>query len=184
MQVTGLPFISNWQNFYVIIGTASATVTGLMFVVTTLIAGIEKREATLTAGVSAFITPTIVHFCTVLLITMVLSAPWPIFSAVTIILVLLGLLSLAYLIPVTRRMRVMPEYQTPLKDWLWYIIFPAITYIALITAAILLLTSPQLALYLISAVMAALLFIGIHNAWDLVIFLALERSHFKEIRKK
>ena len=43
IQGSELPFLSNWQNFYMIMGTAAATLTGLMFVVTTLIAGIETH---------------------------------------------------------------------------------------------------------------------------------------------
>jgi len=51
-----------------------------------------------------------------------------------------------------------------LKDWLWYITFPLLSYIVLIVAAILLQANPELVLYIISAVMVVLLFIGIHNA--------------------
>src|SRR5688572_12231053 len=47
MQGTELTFLSQWQNFIVIIGTAAATLTGLMFVVTTLIAGIDAHLSTL-----------------------------------------------------------------------------------------------------------------------------------------
>ena len=40
--------------------------------------------------------------------------------------------------------------------------------------------NPALALYIIGAVMIVLLFLGIHNAWDLVTYLALERSHLED----
>jgi len=160
-----------------IIGTAAATLTGLMFVVTTLIAGVERRAATLSAGISAFNTPTVVHFCAVLLIAGILSAPWQTFSSVRLLLGLLGLGAVFYLIIILRRMRHIPHYQTPLKDWLWYMAFPLIAYIMLIVAAIALPANPALALYIISAVMIMLLFLGIHNAWDLVTYFAIVRSH-------
>ncbi|MGE5224115.1 MAG: hypothetical protein ACM3PY_16870, partial [Omnitrophica WOR_2 bacterium] len=73
MQGAGLPYLTNWQNFYIIIGSAAATLTGLMFVVVTLMASIETHVSTLNAGISAFNTPTIVHFCAVLLIAGILS---------------------------------------------------------------------------------------------------------------
>ena len=76
MPQAGLPFLTNWQNFYMIIGTAAATLTGLMFVATTLVAGLERHVSTLDAGLSAFNTPTVVHFCAVLLLAGILSAPW------------------------------------------------------------------------------------------------------------
>lgn len=57
IQEASLPFLTNWQNFYMIIGSAAATLTGLMFVATTLIAGLERHVSTLDAGISAFNTP-------------------------------------------------------------------------------------------------------------------------------
>jgi len=68
MQGSELPLLSSWQNFYILVGTAAATLTGLMFVATTLIVGIETHVATLNAGISAFSAPTVVHFCAVLLL--------------------------------------------------------------------------------------------------------------------
>jgi hypothetical protein len=159
-----------------IIGTAAATLTGLMFVAITLIAGIEQHESTLNAGISAFNTPTVVHFCAVLLMAAILSAPWQEFSGTGLLLGLLGLGGVLYLVIVMRRMRRVPLYQTPLKDWLWYMAFPLIAYIVLIVAAIVLPANPALALYIISAAMIVLLFLGIHNAWDLVTYFTVVRS--------
>ncbi len=177
MEPAGLPFLANWQNFYVIMGSAAATLTGLMFVVTTLITGIERQVSTLNAGVSAFTTPTVVHFCGVLLLAGLLSAPWQAFSTLSLLLGLSGLAGVLYLIVVLQRMRRVPDYSTPVRDWLWYLAFPLLAYIVLIAAAIALPANPALALYFIGAVMLALLFTGIRNAWDLVTYLAIERSH-------
>ncbi len=180
VQGSELPFLTNWQNFYMIIGTAAATLTGLMFVVTTLIAGIEKQVSTLNAGVEAFTTPTIVHFCAVLLMAVILSAPWQAYLAVSIVLGLLGIGMAAYLVIVMRRMRRVPDYRTPVRDWIWYVALPLSAYIVLTAAAIALPADPALALYIIAAAMVALLFISLRNAWDLVTFLALQRSHPEE----
>lgn len=177
MQGSELPLLSDWQNFYMIIGTAAARLTGLMFVVTTLIAGIETHVETLNAGISAFNTPTVLHFGAVLLMAGILSAPWQAFSSLSFLLVLVGLGMVFYLLIVMQRMRQVPDYQTPLEDWLWYMVFPLLAHIGLIIAAIRLPATPALALYIISAAIVLLLFVGIRNAWDLVTFLAVERSH-------
>jgi hypothetical protein len=177
IQGSELPLLSNWQNFYMLIGTAAATLTGLMFVATTLIAGIETHLPTLNAGVSAFHTPTVVHFGAVLLIAGILSAPWQAFSSVGFVLGLVSLGMVIYLIIVMQRMRQVPHYQTPLKDWLWYMIFPLTAYVVLVVAALVLPANPGLTLYMIGAATVLLLFLGIHNAWDLVTYLAVERSH-------
>ncbi len=184
VQATGLQFLPSWQNFYIIIGSGAATLTGLMFVVTTLIAGTGRHATVLNAGVSAFTTPTIVHFCVVLLIAGILSAPWQSFWSLSLLLGLTGLGGGIYLIIVIPIMRNVPDYQTPLKDWLWYLAFPLIAYVALIIAAIMLTANPGLVLYFISAVMVMLLFISLHNAWDLVTYLAIERSHAENIRQE
>ena len=176
IQGSELPFLSNWQNFYMIIGTAAATLTGLIFVATTLIVGIDTHVETLNAGVSAYNTPTVVHFCAVLLLAGILSAPWQAFSSVSLVLSLLGLGLVLYVIIIMWRMRRIPHYQNTLEDWLWYMALPLSAYVALILAAIVLLSNRALALYIISAAMLVILFVGIRNAWDLVTFLAVERS--------
>ena len=164
--VSELPFLNNWQNFYMLMGQASATLMGLMFVVITLIGGIESYLPTLREGISAFNTPTVVHFGVVLLLAVILSAPWSALSNLGLVLSLLGLAVVVYLIIVVRRMRHVPDYPTPLKDWLWYMVFPLGANIAVIVAAIALSTDPSLALSIISLAMVVLLFLGIHNAWD------------------
>ena len=177
MQGSELSLLNNWQNFYMIMGTAAATLTGLMFVVTTLFAGLNTHVEVANAGISAFNTPTVVQFCAVLLLAGIFSAPWQSFST---IILLLGLLSggmMLYQIIVMQRMRRMPHYQSTLEDWLWYMVLPLLANIMFIVAAILLSTNPSLALYLVGSAMMMLLLIGIRNAWDNVTFLALMRSH-------
>ena len=176
-QTTGLPVLSGWQNFYMIFGTAAATLTGLMFVATSLAAGIVRNTETLDAGISAFNTPTVVHFGAVLLTAGILSAPWSALSSIQLVLGLLALALVIYMLIVMRRMRSVPNYHAPLKDWLWYLVYPLAAYVALLAAAMLLPASPQPAHYIIAAVMVVVLCIGIHNAWDLVTYFATIRDH-------
>ena len=177
IQGSELPFLSNWQNFYMIMGTAAATLTGLMFVVTTLIAGIDTHVSTLNAGISAFNTPTVVHFGAVLMLAGILSAPWQTFSSLSLLLGLLALGMVIYSLIVLRRMWRVPNYQSTLEDWLWYMAFPLLAHVLLIVAAFVLLKNPSLALYIVGSAMLLLLLVGIRNAWDMVTFLAVERSH-------
>lgn len=174
-----LSILSHWQNFYMIMGTAAATLTGLMFVATTLLAGLNTHTETANAGISAYNTPTVVHFCVVLLLAGILSAPWQTFSTIDILLSLVGLGMAGYLLITMRRMWRMPHYQSTLEDWLWYIALPLLANILLILAAMMLSTNsdPSLAPYLIGSAMMLLLLTGIRNAWDNVTFLALQRSH-------
>jgi len=177
IQGPELPLLSNWQNFYMLVGTASATLTGLMFVATTILAGIDTHVPTANAGIAAFNTPTVAQFGTVLLLAGILSAPWQTFSSLSLVLGLLGLGMVLYLIIVAGRMRRMPHYQSTLEDWLWYVAFPFLSYVLLIVAAFVLPQNPVPALYMVGLAMMLLLLVGIRNAWDNVTFLAVERSH-------
>jgi hypothetical protein len=172
-----LPILNDWQNFYMIMGTAAATLAGLMFVATTLLAGLNPHVETANAGISAFNTPTVVQFCAVLLLAGIFSAPWQTFSTISLLLGLLSAGMVVYQIIVMQRMLRMPHYQSTLEDWLWYMVLPFMADILFIVAAILLSTNPSLALYLVSSALMMLLLIGIRNAWDNVTFLALMRAH-------
>src|ERR1700687_509169 len=68
-----LPPLAAWESFYVILGSSAAALTGLQFVVIAL--GAEKKTVGGEATWSAFATPTIVHFCAVLLIAAIVSTP-------------------------------------------------------------------------------------------------------------
>lgn len=177
MQGPELSLLSNWQNFYMIMGTAAATLTGLMFVATTLFAGLNTHTETANAGISAFNTPTVVQFCAVLLLAGVFSAPWQTFSVISLLLGMLSLGMVVYQIIITRRMLRMPHYESTLEDWVWYMVLPLLAIILLFVAALLLSKNSTLALYLVGSSMMMLLLTGIRNAWDNATFLALMRGH-------
>jgi hypothetical protein len=162
--------LAPWQNFYVIIGSAAAALTGLMFVVITLVMGTRARRSSGTLG--AFGTPNVVHFCIALLVAAILSAPWQALWNAGLLLGLCGLFGVTYVVIVLRRARRQTDYQPVLEDWLWHTVFPLISYTVLVVAAIVFAGNPVLALFGIAAVTLLLLFIGIHNAWDTVTYLA------------
>ena len=72
-EAARLPLVA-WESFYVIVGSSGAALTGLQFVVIALVA--ESRKRSTLKEIDAFGTPTIVHFCAVLLVAAILSAPW------------------------------------------------------------------------------------------------------------
>lgn len=174
MQVAAIPLLSGWENFYVIIGSAAAALTGLMFVAITLIA--SNRTARSGEAVGAFGTPTVVAFGATLLIAAIISAPWQALWQAGLLLGLCGLTGVAYSIIVIRRTFRQSDYQPVREDWLWYVIFPLVSYSALISAAVVLQLNAVPALFIAGAATTLLLFTGIHNAWDTVLYIALERS--------
>jgi hypothetical protein len=90
----------------------------------------------------------------------------------------LGAVSVAgivYMAVVIRRARRPLHYVPVLEDWLWHCVFPLIAYVTLLVAALVLWRDPPRSLLVIGATALFLLFIGIHNAWDAVTYIALQR---------
>jgi hypothetical protein len=182
MQETTVSLLVTWQTFYVLIGTAAATLTGLMFVVVTLLTRVRVRVSS--ATMMTFNTPTVVHFCLALLVAALLSAPWQALWTAGLLLGLVGLGGVSYVLIVLRRVRRQRDYQPVMEDWLFYTILPLLSYSALLIAALLLLSSPAPALFVIAAATLLLLFIGIHNAWDSVTFIAIELPQSENRRQE
>jgi hypothetical protein len=169
--------LAAWQNFYVIIGTAAATLTGLLFVVITLVSGVLARESSPWSGIRVFSTPNVMHFGAALLIAAILSAPWPVLWPAGLLVGLAGLWGVIYVFIVLWEVRHrLANYHLVLSDWLWYTLLPLIAYTALLFAGIVLPISAALALFVIAAATLLLVIMGIRNAWDVVTYMLIERS--------
>ena len=179
MPEATVPLLITWENFYVIVGTAAATLTGLMFVVITLSVSIRSRGGG-NETVGAFSTPNVVHFCIALLIAALLSAPWPGLEIPGLLLGLIGLGGTIYTSIVLRRFIRQRNYKPVLEDWAWHVVIPFVCYIALFVVAIVLLNNPVLAMFFIGAVTVLFLFVCIHNSWDNVTYISVELPRRKD----
>jgi hypothetical protein len=168
------PRLSAWESFYVIVGSSGAALIGVQFVVITLIAGMRRPAGA--SAISAFATPTVVHFAGALVISALMSAPWQSLLSLSVALGTCGLAGLAYGAIVTRRARRQTHYRPVWEDWLWYAILPLGAYAALGVGALLLRAITRDALFLVAASALALLLVGIHNAWDSVTHLVMRAS--------
>jgi len=177
MEQTLSPF-AGWESFYVIIGSSSAVLIGLQFVVITLSAGIASSNSG--PVFDAFSTPTIVHFCAVLYIAAVLSAPWSALSIAAFALGACGVAGLVYTLIVLRRTRRQTAYVPVLEDWIWHTTLPLIAYAMLLGAAVALQSAPTPSLFVVGGVALLFLFVGIHNAWDGGIYVALRQRQVPE----
>ena len=167
-----------WATYYEITGSAAAALTGLQFVVQTLIAQADVPTPTGAAAehtVAAFGTPTVVHFAAALLLSAGLSAPWPSLGALRVVLVAAGMGGLGYAGVVLRRTRRQTSYRPVLEDWVWHVALPAGAY-AGIAGVALLTREAATAVFVVGAMTLVLICIGIHNAWDSVAYLTARRS--------
>lgn len=166
------PILAAWGNFYIMAGSSAAALTGLMFVVISLVHG--RSTSGNRDGISTFSTPTVMHFSAALLVSAVLVAPWQklLYPGITVALV--GLYGLFYVLRIASRTKQLRAYTADLEDWIWYIALPFIAYGAVFGGALVFTFAlPDKADFAIAGGVVLLLFIGIRNAWDVVTFLAI-----------
>jgi len=174
--MTGL---EGWENFYVIVGSSAGALIGLQFVVITLIATKPIARVDALAG-GAFATPSVVHFGVVLLLSAIASAPWKEIIIVSFLWGLVGVCGAVYVVVVARRMRVQSAYQPVFEDWLFHVALPFAAYAVLAISAYAAHSYARPALFLVGAAALLLLFVGIHNAWDAVMYHVFVRSKQEE----
>jgi hypothetical protein len=153
--------LTAWESFYVIVGSSAGALTGLQFVTMALIAEMPVNQGTVQAS-DAFSTPTIVHFGAVLLLSAILSAPWPGFVTPLALCGVCGALGLGFII--IPRMRRQSAYIPVFEDWLFHVILPVVAYGVLGAATLAARSHPDMALFGVATASLLLLFIGIHNA--------------------
>jgi hypothetical protein len=161
--------LSEWQNFYVILGSSAGALIGLQFVAMALIANRPHSPNLAQAG-AAFSTPTVVHFTAVLLLAGVMSAPWHGIASVAACWGAGGLAGVVYSIMITVRLKRQPAYHPEFEDWLFHAVLPLVAYAALIVAAAVAFQQLRASLASVAAATILLLLIGIHNAWDSVTY--------------
>jgi hypothetical protein len=160
--------IAKWQNFYVIIGSAAGALTGLQFVVLTLIA--QSRAAAGAREIRAFGTPTVIHFCTALLVSALMVAPLPLPAAFGVCLGVCGALGVIYSLGSFWHAW-KADYNPDLEDWVWYTALPLIAHLTLLTAGVLLCRNAEWSLYIVPADTLLFLLVGIHNSWDTITYI-------------
>jgi hypothetical protein len=166
--------LTGWENFYIIIGSSAAVLMGLMFVVITLTA--ERKGVDESAVLDAFTSPTVLHFCAVLLVAAILTTPGHTTVSLSFCLTVVGLGGIAYTTSIIIRMRRQKMYALVTSDWIWHILLPLIAYVCLLGSGAVVWGSADAALYSVAAGALLLLFIGIHNAWDAATWMAVHRK--------
>jgi F0F1-type ATP synthase assembly protein I len=168
-------FLTPWSNFYVMIGSSAAALTGLVFVVITLVT--RSGRARTREGISTFTTPTVVHFCATLLVAAIAIVPWHTLTYPAAIIGLAGVCGIIYVGRLILRSLRLNTYQPDLEDWMCYSLLPMLAYGAMLVAAVALLLAPSPALFVLAGSVLLLIFIGIHNAWDIVTYITISLTN-------
>ena len=82
----------------------------------------------------------------------------------------MALSGVVYTIIVVRRMRLQSVYKPQFEDWLFHVLLPFVAYAILAVSAFAVRSHAREALFAVAAAALLLLFIGIHNAWDAIMY--------------
>ena len=165
--------LHEWHDFYLLIGTASATLVGLLFVAASV--GMRYFTKEREAALKAFLTPTVMHFTSVLLTCLFATAPVRASVPPSVFLLGVGVFGIGYSIRVWINMTRGGFFGTiDLEDRLWYVLAPMTGYLLMSAGAVVVLWVHQGAgLDLIAFTLVLLLLLGIRNAWDMTIWIVI-----------
>jgi hypothetical protein len=158
----------DWHDFYLVLGPASAGLIGLLFVVMSLTAGIERSRGL--RGAQVYMTPIVFHLGVLVLLSALAlfpRMPAPPMGAATAICGLLGLAYAAYIC----RAFLSKTVQSFEGDLWCYGLGVGLLYLGMIAAGALILAGQQPGPYLLAVDQIALFLLMVNNAWDLVVFI-------------
>ena len=120
---------SHWQNFYLLTGTAAASLMALMFVAATFGSRIIRKDAS--GSARAFLDPTFTHFVHVFLNACLVEAPTMGPTTFGVLLLSMSAVRSVALFRVGRQMRAAHRvhHDVEMSDWLMGIVFPLLSFL-------------------------------------------------------
>ena len=82
----------------------------------------------------------------------------------------MGLAGTLYMVIVIRRARMQTSYRPDFEDWLFHVALPLAANVVLALSALVAPWHEREALFAVAAATLLLLFIGIHNSWDTIVY--------------
>jgi hypothetical protein len=158
--------LKEWHDFYVLVGTAGATLLALLFVAASLGAGFLTRERQ--GGTHTFMSPVVVHFTTVFFLSAVALFPShqaKFFAALIGATAVIGATISTYItVQVIRT-----DMTNYIEDYLAYGILPCLGYLGLLAAAVSIYLDKEFGLDALAGALLLLAIVNIRNAWDLTL---------------
>ncbi len=156
----------HWHDFFLLVGTAGATLVALLFVAVSLGTGFLTEK--LAAPTRAFYSPVVVHFTAVFFIAAVGIAPA---RSATMLALTVGAAALfgfgVSMFTIIQLLRY--RWTQYVQDHLCYGILPALCYAALIAAAAMIYAKSEYAAEDLAGALLLLMIVNIRNAWDLML---------------
>lgn len=172
MPLTLAQLLREWHDFYILVGTASATLVGLMFVAASIGSSLFNEEHR--GGMTTFITPTVVHFAAVLFVSLLVIVPTHTWHTLGVLLAILGLAGLIYSGRLLLWLTVQHRYNIDWEDRAFYACVPLLGYVLLLISAALLFMQSALGPDVVAGAIFTLLVASLRNAWDMTVWMVIK----------
>jgi hypothetical protein len=168
-----------WHEFYILLGTAGATLLALLFVAVSLGTGYLSEQRQHQQGTRTFMSPVVIHFTSVFFISAVCLVPshGPRFFAALIAAtaVIGAAVSIVITIWVVRT-----NFTKYLPDYFAYGLLPVGAYVALLVASYMIYAGQDYALEVLAGALLVLAIVNIRNAWDLTLSMVRRHAHERQ----
>jgi len=161
--------VRDWHDFYGLVGTAAATLVGLMFVAASV--GANIFSAGQQQPMKAYLTPTVAHFSGLLFICILFLIPTQTWLSLSMTVGGLGVTGVAYSLRQWIRVFFTLRSRINLADRIFYVFVPGLGYLLVVVSAITLFAHRSLSAELTAAALIVLLLAGIRNAWDMTVWI-------------
>jgi hypothetical protein len=167
--------MAEWHDFFVLLGTAAGTLVGLLFVAASVSSGVFTLERR--APLRMFLTATVVHFGSVLAVSLIMLLPLTSWLMLGVVVLICGLVGLGYS-GLAVRDSVHDGLITTIdwEDRTWYGILPFLAYLIELIAGIVLACGAAAGCGVLAVSAGLLLLAGIHNAWDITVWVITRRQ--------
>jgi hypothetical protein len=164
-----------WHDFFLLTGTAAATLMGLVFVAVSLAGSGQTRAGQ--HAIATFVSPIVFHFGHVLFLAMGVVVPTHTAARLGAIVLVLGLAHLYQVLSVLRGMIVHERTKgVDRGHWIWHFLLPFVASLSGAGAAVGVLSAAPWAMDAMAASVALLLIVGVNNAWTLVTWILEHRE--------
>jgi hypothetical protein len=162
--------LSEWHEFYGLLGTAAAALVALLFVAVSIGTSVLTPEPASRRNTATYLSPVVFHYANILFLSLIALIPTQTWESFGVVIGFAAAGSVIYSIVIAVRVHRNPLSDLP--DRLSYGVIPTLCYATGLVVAVLVFEEKTAGLNLLAGAALLLLLINLRNAWDLMISLA------------
>jgi hypothetical protein len=163
-----------WHDFFLLTGTAAATLLGLVFVAASIAATIPNEKLGDDKSRALWVLPLVWAFVRVLVVSAMGVVPGQTGTSFGYVLLVLGVLDLGRMVRTTLGLRDVHRSAERLSagDWAWYVAYPFLSTLVVAPTGLALARGWPFPAQLLAGGLLGHLVVGVRNAWELADWLA------------